>query len=38
VLITPREGEQFLLYSSAIEIALGIMLAQKNENNKEQAR
>jgi len=31
------ENEPFLLYSSAIKSALGIMLAQKNEYNKEQA-
>jgi len=37
VLIPPKEGELFLLYSLAIETALGIMLSQKNESNKEQA-
>jgi len=36
ILIPPKEGEPFLLYSLARETTLGIMLAQKNENNKEQ--
>jgi len=37
VLSPPRENEPFLLYSLATEEALGIILAQKNELNKEQA-
>jgi len=35
VLSPPRKGVPFLLYIFAIEIAIGIMLAQKNEHDKE---
>ena len=37
VLTPPWENEPFSLYSLTTESALGIMLAQKNEYNKEQA-
>lgn len=37
ILVPLREGEPFLLYSLVTESALGSMLTQKNENNKEQA-
>jgi len=37
ILVPPKEGEPFLLYTSTKKLALGTMLSQKNESNKEQA-
>ncbi|GLJ30928.1 hypothetical protein SUGI_0616090 [Cryptomeria japonica] len=37
ILMPPIEGKSFLLYISATEIALGVLLAQQDENGKERA-